>query len=72
LLLHKTEIRKIAPKLTQEGLTVIPLSIYIEHGLAKVEIAVCKGKKNYDKRDDLREEAVKKEIAKAQKQRWQE
>lgn len=72
LLLHKTEIRKIAPKLTQEGLTVIPLTVYIEHGLAKVEIAVCKGKKNYDKRDDLREEAVKKEIAKAQKQRWQE
>ena len=70
LLAHHSEIRKIAGKVSQEGLTIIPLSVYITNGLAKVEIAICKGKKNYDKRDDLREEAIKKDISKSQKIRW--
>lgn len=70
LLAHRSEIRKIAGKVSQEGLTIIPLSVYITNGLAKVEIAICKGKKNYDKRDDLREEAIKKDISKSQKIRW--
>ncbi|MFA7435860.1 MAG: SsrA-binding protein SmpB [Bacilli bacterium] len=70
LLAHKSEIRKILGKITQEGLTIIPLTVYIEGGYAKVEIAICKGKKNYDKRDDLKEEAMKKDISKAMKNRW--
>jgi SsrA-binding protein len=70
LLAHKSEIRKMLGKITQEGLTIIPLTVYIKGGYAKVEIAICKGKKNYDKRDDLRKEAVKQDISKALKSRW--
>jgi len=54
LLLHKQEIRKLIGYTTLKGLTLIPLTVYInEKGLAKMEIAVARGKKNYDKRDDL-------------------
>lgn len=70
LLAHKSEIRKIIGKMAGEGFTIIPLTVYIQEGFAKVEIAICKGKKNYDKRDDLKEEAVKKDISKAMKSRW--
>ena len=56
LLLHKAEIRKIHEKVKEKGYTIVPLSVYIKKGLVKVEIAVGKGKKNYDKRDS---EAVK-------------
>ncbi len=70
LLVHKNEILKLSEKSAQDGLTIIPLSLYLEDGLAKLEIAVCKGKKNYDKREDLRQEAVRQEIAKANKSRW--
>jgi len=69
LLAHKSEIRKLAAKLTQDGLTLIPLSVYLREGLAKVEVALCKGKKNYDKREDLRQEAIKTEIKKINKVR---
>lgn len=52
LLLHKKEIRKLTGYLTLEGLTLVPLSIYLnDRGLAKIELAVAKGKKNYDKRE---------------------
>jgi SsrA-binding protein len=70
LLVHRSEIRKMEAKVALEGLTLIPLSLYLDNGLAKVEIAVCKGKKNYDKREDLRQEAVKQELNKATKARW--
>lgn len=54
LLLHKKEIRKIREKLQQQGLTLVPLKLYInEDGRAKMEIAVAKGKKLYDKRADI-------------------
>ena len=56
LLLHKAEIRKIHEKVKEKGYTIVPLSVYIKKGLVKVEIAVSKRKKNYDKRDT---EAVK-------------
>jgi SsrA-binding protein len=53
LLLHRQEIRKLIGYTTLKGLTVVPLSVYInERGLAKMEIAVARGKKLYDKRDD--------------------
>lgn len=70
LLAHKKEIRKMLGKITQEGLTIIPLTVYIKDGLCKLEIAICKGKKNYDKRDDLKKEEAKKVIEKAMKNRW--
>ncbi|MGI6747655.1 MAG: SsrA-binding protein SmpB [Anaerovoracaceae bacterium] len=54
LLLHKQEIRKLIGYTTQKGLTLVPLSVYInEKGLAKIEIAVARGKKLYDKREDI-------------------
>lgn len=54
LLLHKQEIRKLIGYTTQKGLTLVPLNVYLnEKGLAKMEIAVARGKKNYDKRDDI-------------------
>lgn len=62
LLAHKKEIRKLNQQVSLQGLTIIPLSMYFDQGLAKVEVALCKGKKNYDKRDDLKKEAVKKDL----------
>jgi len=54
VLLHKSEIRKLIGVTTLKGLTLIPLTVYInERGLAKMEIAVARGKKLYDKRDDI-------------------
>jgi SsrA-binding protein len=59
LLLNKREIKKIASKLLDKGLTVIPTRFYInEKGLAKVDIALAKGKKLYDKRDSIKERDV--------------
>jgi SsrA-binding protein len=70
LLVHKAEIRKLLAKTSQDGLTIIPLKVYIEKGLAKIEIALCKGKKSYDKRDDLKEQSLKREIDQTAKVRW--
>ncbi|WMM25829.1 SsrA-binding protein SmpB [Tissierella sp. MB52-C2] len=53
LLLHKREIRKLMVAITQQGYTLVPLSVYIKDGLVKVELATAKGKKLYDKRDDI-------------------
>ena len=54
LLLHKQEIRKLIGYTTQKGLTIVPLNMYInEKGLAKREVGVARGKKNYDKREDI-------------------
>ena len=50
LLLHKKEIIKLFSKVKLEGLTIIPLEVYIDKGLAKIKIGLCKGKKLYDKR----------------------
>jgi SsrA-binding protein len=50
LLLHRPEINRLAQKVSQEGRTLVPLRLYFSHGLAKAEIAVARGKKNYDKR----------------------
>ncbi len=53
LLLHRSEINKLAGKISEKGYTIVPLQVYIKHGLAKIEIGLGKGKKNYDKRDDI-------------------
>lgn len=62
LLLHHSEIVKLIGKIQLQGLTLIPLKIYLKHGLAKIELAVCRGKKSYDKRQDLAEKDAKREI----------
>ena len=51
LLLHKREIRRFYAQVKQEGLAIVPLSVYFKKGRAKVEIGLCKGKKLYDKRE---------------------
>lgn len=53
LLLHKREIRKLNQEITLKGLTLVPLSVYLKDGKVKVELAIAKGKKLYDKRDDI-------------------
>ena len=62
LLLHKKEIRKIVGKLKKESLTLIPIQIYFnKKGLAKVELALSKGKKNYDKRESKKKKSWERE-----------
>ena len=70
LLAHKKEIRKLAQKTVLEGLTIVPLTVYLSTGLVKIEIAICKGKKNYDKREDLKKEAIKKDVKKVMKNNY--
>lgn len=55
LLLHKEEIERLVVKTKERGLTLVPLRCYFDHGLAKVEIGVARGKKLYDKREDMKE-----------------
>jgi SsrA-binding protein len=63
LLLNKSELRKLKEELKNVGLTVVPIHLYINNkGLAKVEIAVSKGKKLYDKREDIKKKDVKREM----------
>ncbi|MEX0429700.1 SsrA-binding protein SmpB [Nocardioides sp. DS6] len=61
LLLHKAEIEKIDKRVSEKGLTVIPLSLYFSDGRAKVEIGVAKGKKSWDKRQAIAERTAKRE-----------
>jgi len=68
LLLHKGQIQKLTDKLASKGLTLIPLKAYFnDRGYAKVEIALCKGKKLYDKRDDIKRKEVNLDIRRALK-----
>ena len=67
LLLHKEEIDSLAGKVTQRGLTLVPLKLYIKHGVAKVELGVAKGKKIYDKREAIARREVGREIERALK-----
>jgi SsrA-binding protein len=62
LLLHSSEIRKLWNTVRQKGVTIIPLSIYLKNGRAKVEIATAKGKKLYDKRAEIAKRDTKREI----------
>ncbi|MDO7881427.1 SsrA-binding protein SmpB [Antiquaquibacter soli] len=69
MLLHKAQILKIANKIKDGGYTLVPLSIYFSDGNAKVEIAVAKGKKEYDKRQALRERQDNREAERAMRSR---
>jgi SsrA-binding protein len=61
LLLHKSEIRKLKNAVGKEGLTLIPLGVYLKGNKAKVELGVCKGKKLYDKRETIKERDLARE-----------
>jgi len=65
LLLHKKEIAKLLGSQQQAGYSLIPLKVYLKGGYAKLLVGICKGKKNYDKRQDLKEKDAKREVAKA-------
>ncbi len=69
LLLHKKEINKLAGKIKQEGLTLIPLSLYFKKQYVKVELGLCKGKKLYDKREAMAKRDAKRDIDRAMKER---
>lgn len=70
LLLHRNQINKLAGRMSQRGLTLIPLKMYFNlRGLAKVELALCKGKKHYDKRQDLKRKDEIREVRRAMKNR---
>ncbi|MGI6713976.1 MAG: SsrA-binding protein SmpB [Bacilli bacterium] len=67
LLLHKHEIRRYAQKVQEKGLTVIVTRVYLKRGLAKVEIALGRGKKLFDKRETLKKRAIEREMDDARK-----
>lgn len=69
LLLHKGEIEKFAGKASQQGYTLVPLRLYFKNGRAKVEIAVARGKKLHDKREDQKKSEAKREINRAMRAR---
>lgn len=62
LLLHKGEILKLRDKINIQGLTLVPLEVYLKHGLAKVLIGVARGKKIYDKREDIKKRDIERNI----------
>lgn len=70
LLLHKEQIRRLSGLVQQEGLTLIPLALYLKEGKVKVNLGVCRGKKNYDKRDAMLEKAHKRDIERQMKERF--
>ena len=69
LLMHKREIRKLQTVVKQDGLALIPLSVYFKNARVKLEIGLCKGKKNYDKRDSDAERNAKRDMDRAMKER---
>lgn len=69
LLMHKKEIMRLMGKVQEQGLTLIPLRLYFKKGRAKVELALGRGKKLYDKRATVREREVKRDIARAMRRK---
>ena len=69
LLLHKKEILKLRDKIEKEGYTIIPLKVYFVKNKVKVEIGLARGKKTYDKREDIKKKDIEREIAKNYKLR---
>ena len=69
LLLHKKEILKLRDKIDKEGFTLIPLKIYFKNNKVKVLLGLCQGKKNYDKRETIKERDIKRKIEKELKGR---
>ena len=70
ILLHRDEIRRLQQKVQLKGYTVVPISLYLHKGLAKLEIALAKGKDLHDKRNAQKEKDARREIEKALKNHW--
>ncbi len=71
LLMHKREIKKLSARIQQEGLTLIPLSVYFKNGRVKLELGLCQGKKLYDKRATEAKRGADREIERMMKERNQ-
>lgn len=69
LLMHKREITRLASQVSTKGLTIIPLSLYFKGSKVKVQVGACKGKKLYDKRDDMAKRDAKRDIDRALKEK---
>ncbi len=69
LLMHKKEIRRLIGKIREKSLSLIPITVYFVRGRAKVELALAKGKRQYDKRQDIKKREETREIEKAMKER---
>ena len=69
LLLNRREIEKLIGKVNEVGLALVPLSIYFTHGLAKVELALARGRTTYDKRQAIKEREMKREMDRARRRR---
>ena len=69
LLMHKREIRKLHAMVKQDGYTLVPLSLYFKESRVKVEVGLCKGKKNYDKRAAIAQRDTRREIERTMKER---
>ena len=69
LLMHKREIRKLHDLQKQDGYALIPLSLYFKDSRVKVELGLCKGKKNYDKRDAIAKRDAKREMDRAMREK---
>jgi SsrA-binding protein len=67
LLMHRQEIRKLIGKVEQKGLTLVPLKMYLKRGWVKVDLGLARGKKLYDKRDDLKQRQDKHDMERAMK-----
>ena len=72
LLLHRSEIRRLYDKVRQEGLTLVPLKLYFKGSKVKLEVGLCRGKKLYDKRDDMAKRQSQRDIERAIKERSRE
>lgn len=70
LLLHRGEIKKLHEKVTQKGYTIVPLNIHLSKGFVKIDIALARGKKNYDKRDSLAKKDQQRNIEREVKERY--
>lgn len=62
LLLHREEIKRLVRKVDEKGFTLIPLEFYLKNGIIKVELGICRGKKVFDKRADIRDRDVKRDL----------
>jgi SsrA-binding protein len=69
LLMHKREIMRLLGYVKQDGYSLIPLSLYFKGSKVKVSLGLCKGKKNYDKREDMAKKAANRDIDRAMKER---
>jgi SsrA-binding protein len=69
LLLHREELRELGARTQAKGYTIVPLALYLKRGRAKVEIAVARGRREYDKRQSIAERESRREIARAMRDR---